>query len=249
MHYIGIYKMTFYDLSMNNKKIKLCAEPTISTDVATKNYVDTTGVASISAGTNITITGTTTPTVALTNPITTQIDMGANKITNCADPANAQDVATKNYVDTRPLTYIISSPFIGTQVQDETKTYNVLPAGMTMIQGYWLVIGQVQVTANTPYNKNGHSNAFFRINFYDTTSTIINSTQYSGTCTNTDVNSVSSYVGLCNGDTTGSFLNLSQLIQLTSTSTSQKFEIFTGDLHAGGTYYFNMTFQAVFISP
>ena len=32
--------MTFYDLSMNNKKITLCAEPTISTDVATKKYVD-----------------------------------------------------------------------------------------------------------------------------------------------------------------------------------------------------------------
>ena len=40
MHYIGIYKMTFYDLSMNNKKIIFCAEPSISTDVATKHYVD-----------------------------------------------------------------------------------------------------------------------------------------------------------------------------------------------------------------
>lgn len=32
--------MTFYDLKMNNKKITFCAEPSISTDVATKFYVD-----------------------------------------------------------------------------------------------------------------------------------------------------------------------------------------------------------------
>ena len=146
MHYIGIYKMTFYDLSMNNKKIKLCAEPTISTDVATKNYVDartladvlttnnsagssainmnnnkinlcgepsistdvatknyvdTTGVSSISAGNNITITGgTTAPSIALSSTLISQIDMGTNKITNCAEPTISTDVATKNYVDT-----------------------------------------------------------------------------------------------------------------------------------------------------
>jgi len=92
--------MTYYDLNMNNKRITACLDPSSSQDVATKNYVDTTGVTSISAGTNITVTGTTTPTVALTNPITTQIDMGGLKIVNCANPTTAQDVATKNYVDT-----------------------------------------------------------------------------------------------------------------------------------------------------
>jgi hypothetical protein len=100
---------------MNNNQINSCAEPTASTDVATKNYVDTTCVASISAGNNITITGTTNPTVALRSTLNTQIDMGGLKIINCAEPANPQDVATKNYVDTtatgvyQPL--LTTSPF------------------------------------------------------------------------------------------------------------------------------------------
>jgi hypothetical protein len=120
MHYIGIYKMTFYDLSMNNKRITTCQDPSGSQDVATKNYVDTTGVASISAGNNITITGTTTPTVALSSTLNTQIDMGTLKIINCGEPTNPQDVATKNYVDgaiTTALTpYTVESLTAGSNV-------------------------------------------------------------------------------------------------------------------------------------
>jgi len=127
--------MTYYDLNMNNKRITACLDPSSNQDVATKNYVDTTGVASISAGTNITVTGTTTPTVALTNPITTQIDMsvgiqinmGNNKIISCADPTNAQDVATKNYVDTT-ATGGVYQPLL------TTSSFN-LPSGVLTSDG------------------------------------------------------------------------------------------------------------------
>jgi hypothetical protein len=86
MHYIGIYKMTFYDLSMNNKKIKLCGEPAISSDVATKYYVDNRTLA------NALTAGNSAGSLA--------INMNNNQINFCGEPTSSSDVATKNYVDT-----------------------------------------------------------------------------------------------------------------------------------------------------
>jgi len=88
-------------IDMGNLKIVNCLDPTAAQDVATKNYTDG-KVGSVSAGNNITIGGTlTAPTVALSSPLTTQLDMGSLKIVNCLNPTSNQDVATKNYVDTQ----------------------------------------------------------------------------------------------------------------------------------------------------
>jgi hypothetical protein len=66
--------------------------PIAANDAATKTYVDTRPV------------NTLTATLTAGNSAgTSTINMNNNKITSCADPIAIQDVATKNYVDTRPV--------------------------------------------------------------------------------------------------------------------------------------------------
>ena len=66
----------------SGQRITNVLDPTAAQDAATKNYVDTTTVAS--AG----------------DTMTGVLAMGANKITGLGNPTNAQDAATKTYVDT-----------------------------------------------------------------------------------------------------------------------------------------------------
>ena len=66
----------------SSQRITNVLDPTAAQDAATKNYVDTTTVAS--AG----------------DTMTGVLAMGANKITGLGNPTNAQDAATKTYVDT-----------------------------------------------------------------------------------------------------------------------------------------------------
>jgi hypothetical protein len=70
------------DLDLGTYQIKNLGEPALAQDAATKNYVDTTTVAS--AGDNM----------------TGNLAMGTNKVTGLGEPTASQDAATKNYVDT-----------------------------------------------------------------------------------------------------------------------------------------------------
>jgi len=121
-------------IDMGNLKIVNCLDPTGNQDVATKIYVDG-KVGSVSAGSNITIGGTSTaPTVALSSPITTQIDMGNLKIVNCLDPTANQDVATKIYVDN-------SAP--PSSWTSWTPTFTNLTVGNGTLNARYITIGKL----------------------------------------------------------------------------------------------------------
>ena len=69
-------------LKMTNNQIENLADPTQNKDGANKQYVDN----AVAGG--------------LTNPLTTDLDGGGFKGINFGDPTSAQELATKNYVDT-----------------------------------------------------------------------------------------------------------------------------------------------------
>jgi hypothetical protein len=89
-------------IDMNNQKLPNLATPTLLTDAATKGYVDNnsgtgdvTGPSSSSDNQAMVADGTTGKVLKTAPPIF-QTD---GRITSVADPTGAQNVATKNYVD------------------------------------------------------------------------------------------------------------------------------------------------------
>jgi len=105
-------------VSANNQKVTNLGTPTTSTDASTKGYVDTQitnliGTAPSTLDTLQEIATAINNDAGLyttlnngklnrdgTQAMTGALAMGANKITGVGDPTNAQDAATKNYVDT-----------------------------------------------------------------------------------------------------------------------------------------------------
>ena len=103
-------------VSANSQKITNLGTPTSSTDASTKAYVDT-SIANLIDGAPSTLdtlneiaaaiadTANFADTVVLKSGSTMSgaLAMGTNKITGLGDPTNAQDAATKNYIDTAVL--------------------------------------------------------------------------------------------------------------------------------------------------
>jgi len=104
------------DVSMATYKITNLGTPTSNTDASTKAYVDT-SIANLIDGAPSTLdtlneiaaaladTANFSDTVVLKagSTMSGNLAMGTNKITGLGDPTNAQDAATKNYIDTAVL--------------------------------------------------------------------------------------------------------------------------------------------------
>ena len=103
-------------VSANSQKITNLGTPTSNTDASTKAYVDT-SIANLIDGAPSTLdtlneiaaaladNASFSDTVVLKSGSTMSgaLAMGTNKITGLGDPTNAQDAATKNYIDTAVL--------------------------------------------------------------------------------------------------------------------------------------------------
>ena len=110
-------------VSLNSQKITNLDSPTASSDAANKGYVDTqiTNLVDAAPGAldtlnelaaalgddanfSTTVTNSLATKLSLSGgTMTGAIAMGTNKITGLGDPTNAQDAATKNYIDTAVL--------------------------------------------------------------------------------------------------------------------------------------------------
>ena len=128
------------DVSMATYKITNLGTPSSSADAATKSYVDTSisnlidGAPStldtlneIAAAINDTANFADTVVLKTGSTMSGALAMGTNKITGLGDPTNAQDAATKNYIDTvvlapSNLTGVITSVGNVTSIASQTGT-------------------------------------------------------------------------------------------------------------------------------
>jgi hypothetical protein len=128
------------DVSNGGYKITSLGTPTLDTDASTKAYVDT-SISNLIDGAPSTLdtlneiaaaladTANFSDTVVLKSgsTMTGALAMGTNKITGLGDPTNAQDAATKNYIDTSViapgnLTGPITSVGAATSIASQTGT-------------------------------------------------------------------------------------------------------------------------------
>lgn len=89
----------------NKLQIGLSADVTVSNDLTVSNDISVDGEAAVSGASEFTGLVTASAGVAITTGTlsagaNTTINLGANRVTNIADPTSAQDAATKAYVDT-----------------------------------------------------------------------------------------------------------------------------------------------------
>jgi hypothetical protein len=146
------------DFAMGGYKITGLGTPTSNTDASTKAYVDTSisnlidGAPStldtlneIAAALNDTANFADTVVLKTGSTMSGALAMGTNKITGLGDPTNAQDAATKNYIDTATiapsnLTGPITSVGSATNVAAQTGTgstfvMNTSPTLVTPVLG------------------------------------------------------------------------------------------------------------------
>ena len=131
------------DFAMGGYKITGLGTPSSNTDASTKAYVDTSisnlidGAPStldtlneIAAALNDTANFADTVVLKSGSTMSGALAMGTNKITGLGDPTNAQDAATKNYIDTvtvapgnltGPITSVGSATSIASQTGTGTK--------------------------------------------------------------------------------------------------------------------------------
>jgi hypothetical protein len=129
--------------SMNSQKITSLATPTLSTDASTKAYVDTSisnlvgsapstldTLAEIATALNNTANFSDTVVLKTGSTMSGALAMGTNKITGVGNPTLAQDVVTKNYLEsvtlapsnlTGPITSAGSATSIASQTGTGTK--------------------------------------------------------------------------------------------------------------------------------
>src|ERR1044071_2271262 len=153
------------DKDMNGRKVTNNGVPTNDTDAATKLYVDTGDTASRSRATH-----TGTQTAATISDFDAQVRtsklnqmsapdgavaFGAQKITGLADPTNAQEAATKAYVDAQLSSQASGLVFKGS-VRAATATNINTAAAPATIDGVAPSAGDVfLLTSQTTGSQNG----------------------------------------------------------------------------------------------
>ena len=137
---------------MTSHKFTNLAEPTLPSDSATKNYVDTHSLGEASV-------------------ITSDINLNTHKLINVTDPTNAQDAATKNYVDTnsQKSTYLgidTKSSFSSLGLKSQTLPVNLSDAtsifsysdGPGILRRLWIAVNGTYANS-----KSVPGNIFLRI--------------------------------------------------------------------------------------
>ncbi|MFV8327953.1 tail fiber domain-containing protein, partial [Flavobacterium sp. ZS1P14] len=116
------------DIDLGTKKILNLSEPTISTDAATKYYVDTRTAtpANMDLTQDYVLVGNSSNKAAAVpksaillsdlGAPTADIDLGTKKIVNLAEPTMAKDAATKNYVDSHSSSMLSAASAPGSAV-------------------------------------------------------------------------------------------------------------------------------------
>jgi hypothetical protein len=171
---------------MNGLKVVNVGDPTAAQDASTKNYTDTGDTAAKSranhTGSQLASTISDFDAQVRSSRLdqlaapTADVGLNGHKVTSLADPASAQDAATKNYVDTQVAGLVTGQILKGAVRVAVGANVNIANPGSATLDGgvalnvgdLVLLYGQTTPSQNGPYVFNGAAAAMTRAVNWDT---------------------------------------------------------------------------------